>query len=186
MKDTIRQFLDDYNSGRIDVNDLQRRINYMDWSQNKPAAMPTDYLEPSEEPCETLINREHSNELAEALRDLKTNLPEDDWKMFVMTAQGYTQERIAEEVHCTRSSLIRHLQRIAKVKPELRTLLKKEPRIYLADTPKDKLRYPMDIAKNTTDPDGRVRCHVPEYLHTQGCDSVCTLCQNCTRKSSQG
>ena len=176
MKDTIRQFIDDYNEGRIDVNDLQRRINYMDWSQNKPAAMPIDYLESSEEPCEIIANRERSDELAEALRDLKTNLPEDDWKMFVMTAQGYTQEQIAEKLHCTRCSLMRHMQKIATVKPELRTLLKKYTPMYFADTPKDKMRYPMDIAKNTTDPDGRVRCHVPEYLRTQGCDSYCTLC----------
>lgn len=40
MKDAIEQFLDDYNAGRIDVNDLQRRINYMDWSQNRSNVMP--------------------------------------------------------------------------------------------------------------------------------------------------
>ena len=99
MKDAIEQFLDDYNAGRIDVNDLQRRINYMDWSQNKPAAMPMDYIESSEEPCETLVNREKSNDLAIALHDLKMNLSDDDWDMFLMTANGYTQNEIANKLH---------------------------------------------------------------------------------------
>ena len=186
MKDSIEQFLDDYKEGRIDVNALQRRINYMDWSQNKPMAMPMDYIESSEEPCETLVNREKSNDLATALHDLKMNLSDDDWNMFLMTANGCTQEEIAKKLHYTRSSVIRHMQRIAKIKPELRTLLKKDTPMYFADTPKDKLRYPMDIARKTTDSDGKVRCHLPEYLHTQDCDSVCTYCQNCTCKTSQG
>ena len=182
MRDTLEQFLDDYNAGRIDINDLQRRINYMDWSQNKPSAMPMDYIESSEEPCEVLVNQEKSNDLAMALRELKATLSDDDWQMLLMTAKGYTQEEIARKLHYTRSSVIRHLQRIAKVKPELRTLLKKDSPVYFADTPKDKLRYPMDVARNVTDPDGKVRCHLPEYLHTQGCDSFCTYCKTCKRK----
>lgn len=182
MKDAIEQFLDDYNAGRIDVNDLQRRINYMDWSQNRSNVMPMDYVESGEEPCNTLVNQEKKAELMKVLCDLKANLSDDDWQMFLMTARGFTQEQIARTLHYTRSSVIRHMQRISKIKPELRTLLKKDSPMLFATMPKDKLRYPMDVARNITDPDGKVRCHLPEYLKSQDCASFCTYCQNCKRK----
>lgn len=126
MRDKLEQFLDDYDKGRISIDELQRRIDYIDWSQSRPMTVPNDYMETPRDPVDVLIAKEEHNTLVIVLQNLRASLPEDDWQMFVMTAKGMTQNQIANALGYTRSAVIRHLQRIGKDVPVLRTLLHKE------------------------------------------------------------
>ena len=44
MKDTIAQFMDDYNTGKISLVDLQRRLAFDQWKQDSKYTRLIEYV----------------------------------------------------------------------------------------------------------------------------------------------
>ena len=93
--DYLKQLIDDYNDGLVDLTNTLNRLDFLDWKENsKP--MPEDYAKLPRDPLDIIVEAERHDELTAALKELRMHLSSDNWEILVMIADGRTQEEIGE------------------------------------------------------------------------------------------
>ena len=176
--DFLAETISDLNDGIITLATAQSRLNF-DMSQRDNAPHIEDYMEMPRDPLDIIVAAERKAKLDDALVYLKEVLERDDWTMFVLVSQGYTDDDLAEYFGITKNGVAYRLERIREYADGMQGLLRIEPRQYTATTPKIKVRYPMDAAK------AKKPCGIQEYLNEAGVPSVCTLCDRCNCNGGQ-
>lgn len=111
MKDMLAQFIDDYNHRRISLGDLQRRLAFDQWRQDKPCRL-IDYIPERRSPEDITIAKEDYLELYKALIKLRHMVKPKTWKSLCMTAFGYSQITIAERLGITQSAVSKQISRV--------------------------------------------------------------------------
>lgn len=183
MTDYLKQLVDDYNDGIVDLTDTLNRLEFLDWKENKKP-MPEDYAKVPLDPLDIIIEQERQEQLNDALAYLKAELSPQNWSIVVMIAEGKNYNEIGAALGITHQAVSKHMDTIRKSAGGLDVLLRKEPPRYEAGTPKVKVTYPSDAAMR-----GK-RCEMPEYL--QGCfpdsnrygNTICCYCEKCKRKTA--
>lgn len=175
--DYLRQLVEDYDSGRVDLKSTLNRLEFLDWSENK-RPLPEDYIKAPRDPLNIFLEKERVTQLQTALADLRKRISDDNWQILVFVCKGYTHERIGEIMGVTRQAVEKRLQTIRRYAPNLYELLHKVEIEYEASKVKLRTGYPMDSAKGTS------KCKMPEYLAERFGDdkTCCLLCENCKRK----
>lgn len=118
MKDMLAQFMDDYESGRITIEDLQRRLAFDQWKNDKPIRL-IDYVPNRRCPEDTIIAREDYEELYEGLVLLRNRVSVGTWKILYMTAYGYTQKTIGEALGITQPTVSKRIDKVFPIAKEL-------------------------------------------------------------------
>lgn len=180
LADYLKQLIDDYNDGVVDLSDTLRRLDFLAWKEDsKP--IPEDYARMPREPLEQLIESERQQELMTAMRRLREVLSPDNWQIVVMIADGKTYEQIGETFGISHQAISKRLGTIRRAAEGFDEFLRKEPPQYFAGTSESKINYPMDAMKKN----GK-RCRIPEYLADRFKDKhvLCCLCNACHRKSA--
>ena len=179
MTDYLRQLIDDYNDGVVDLSTTLNRLAFLDWKENsKP--LPDDYVKVPRDPLDILIEAERHDELMTALRRLREELSPDNWEILVMIADGKTQEKIGERFGISHQAIGKRIGTIRRYAESIYEALHQQPVEYEAGSPTVKVEYPMDaMKKNGT------HCRIPEYLDERfpDCNVLCCLCNKCQRKS---
>ena len=180
--DFLKQLIDDYNAGRVDLGQTLNRLEFDMWKKDK-APIPEDYMKVPLDPLDIMLEKERTMQLEDMLDYLKKELDSTNWKILVKVARGERQEDIAADLGISQSRVSRRLQTIRKHSEGLDELLRKMSPVYTADSPKIKIRYPMDAAQ-----ENRKHCEIPEYLAECFGDDFtrCCLCDNCKRKRANG
>ena len=179
MTDYLKQLIDDYNDGIVDLSNTLNRLDFLDWKENsKP--LPEDYAKLPRDPLDIIIEAERHDELMTALRQLREELSPDNWEILVMIADGKTQEKIGERFGISHQAIGKRIGTIRRYAESIYEALHQQPVEYEAGSPTVKVEYPMDaMKKNGT------HCRIPEYLDERFPDSnvLCCLCNKCQRKS---
>lgn len=179
MTDYLKQLIDDYNDGIVDLSNTLNRLDFLDWKENsKP--LPEDYAKLPRDPLDIIIEAERHDELMTALRRLREELSPDNWEILVMIADGKTQEKIGERFGISHQAIGKRIGTIRRYAESIYEALHQQPVEYEAGSPTMKVEYPMDaMKKNGT------HCRIPEYLDERFPDSnvLCCLCNKCQRKS---
>lgn len=179
MTDYLKQLIDDYNDGIVDLSNTLNRLDFLDWKENsKP--LPEDYAKLPRDPLDIIIEAERHDELMTALRRLREELSPDNWEILVMIADGKTQEKIGERFGISHQAIGKRIGTIRRYAESIYEALHQQPVEYEAGSPTVKVEYPMDaMKKNGT------HCRIPEYLDERFPDSnvLCCLCNKCQRKS---
>lgn len=183
MKDTLAEFIKDYNDGIITIGDLQRRLSFDQWKKDT-RPLPADYIRVPRSPEEIYFTKLDRMKQIDYLAKLKTKVSPVDWKIICMIACGFTQKKVAEKLGFAQSTICKHLYLLADTYPDLRAVLHLcDDDIQLhTNEAKPGSSYPMDEAMHGRDENGRKKCFMPEYLAEQDCKSLCLYCENCTRK----
>ena len=174
-RDYLKQIIDDVNSGVISIATAESRLSF-DMAQRDKAPHIEDYMELPRDPLDIIVAAERKEKLDDAIGYLKEVLDTPLWNMLVLVSQGYTNDDLAEYFGITKNGVAYRLERIREYADGMQGLLRIEPWQYTADTPKIKVRYPMDAAK------AKKPCGIPEYLDEAGVPSVCTLCERCNAR----
>lgn len=171
-RDFLAETIADLNDGIITLAAAQSRLSF-DMAQRDKAPHIEDYIETPRDPLDIMLAKERKAKLDDAIAYLYEVLDKPLWTMLVLVSQGYTDDDLAEYFEITKNGVAYRLERIREYADGMQVLLRIEPRQYTADTPKIKVRYPMDAAK------AKKPCGIPEYLDEAGVPSVCTLCDRC-------
>ena len=171
-RDFLAETIADLNDGIITLATAQSRLNF-DMAQRDKAPHIEDYIETPRDPLDIMLAKERKAKLDDAIAYLYEVLDKPLWTMLVLVSQGYTDDDLAEYFGITKNGVAYRLERIREYADGMQDLLRIEPRQYTADTPKIKVRYPMDAAK------AKKPCGIPEYLHHR---AVCTLCEHCSHQ----
>lgn len=177
--DYLAQLVDDYNAGKVDLDNTLNRLEFLDWKENK-SPLPNDYVKTPLDPADILVERERSKNLVSALRHLKETLSARDWRILVLTSKGWTQEKIAEKVGLSQRSVSRRLTvNIRSQCSGLDEYLRRPAPVYEAGGARVKIAYPSDAAMKN-----QRNCRMPEYLaESFGKTCVkCCFCETCRRK----
>lgn len=118
MKDMLAQFMDDYESGRITIEDLQRRLAFDQWKNDKPIRL-IDYVPDRRCPEDTIIAREDYKELYEGLITLRSRVNRSTWKILCMTAYGCTQASIGRVLGITQPTVSKRIDKVFPIAKEL-------------------------------------------------------------------
>ena len=172
MKDYLKQIIADVNDGVISIATAESRLSF-DMAQRDKAPHIEDYIETPRDPLDIMVAAERKAKLDDAIAYLYEVLDKPLWTMLVLVSQGYTDDDLAEYFEITKNGVAYRLERIREYADGIQSLLRIDPRQYTADTPKIKVRYPMDAAK------AKKPCGIPQYLNEAGVPSVCTLCDRC-------
>ena len=177
--DYLRQLVDDYDKGIVDLEGTLNRLEFLDWSENKKP-LYEDYKNPPRDPADILVDDERSEELRKAIVDLRHTLSPDNWRILVMIADGYTAERIGKRFGISHQAVSKRLATIRKEATGLQEYLHRDSPVIPAGNPKVKVAYPMDAARNN-----HRHCEIPAYLAECFGDTktLCCYCERCTRKS---
>ena len=179
MTDYLKQLIDDYNDGIVDLSNTLNRLDFLDWKENsKP--LPEDYAKLPRDPLDIIIEAERHDELVAAMRRLREELSPDNWEILVMIADGKTQEQIGERFGISHQAIGKRIGTIRRYAEGIYEALHQQPIEYEAGSPTVKVEYPMDaMKKNGT------HCRIPEYLDERfpDCNVLCCLCNKCQRKS---
>jgi hypothetical protein len=175
--DYLRQLVEDYDSGRVDLKSTLNRLEFLDWSENK-RPLPEDYIKAPRDPLNIFLEKERMTMLRAALTNLRERVSTDTWQVLVFVCKGYTHERIGTIMGISRQAVEKRLQTIRRNAPNLYDLLHKIEIEYEASKIKLRTGYPMDSAKGTS------KCRMPEYLAERFGDdkTCCLLCENCKRR----
>lgn len=145
MKDKLAEFIDDYNHGRVTIEDTFRRLDFDRWKQDK-MPLPQDYMELPRDPLDIVLEKERVSTLISTIKWLKQNISDELWRIFVMVARGYTQERIANALNISQPTVSRRLQTLrALTEGNLHELLYRAEKQYTAVHPRQ------SIQKNESD-----------------------------------
>lgn len=139
MKDKLAEFIDDYNCGRVSLEDTMRRLEFDRWKQDK-TPMPQDYLELPCDPLDIVLEKERVSTLIDTIRWLKQNVSDELWRIFVMVSRGFTQDRIADSLNISQPTVSRRLCTLRELTDgNLHELLYKAERKYTAAHPKSQI-----------------------------------------------
>lgn len=139
MKDKLAEFIDDYNCGRVSLEDTMRRLEFDRWKQDK-APLPQDYMELPLDPLDIVLEKERISTLIETIQWIKRNVSEELWQIFVMVARGFTQEKIANALNISQPTVNRRLHTLRKLTDgRLHELLYRLERQYTAIHPKSSI-----------------------------------------------
>lgn len=118
MKDTLAQFMEDYNCGRIGLDDLQRRLAFDQWRKDKPCKL-IDYVPECRTPEDLMLCKEDYATLYATLVRLRKRTNMKTWKMLSMTAYGWKQKSIALRLGITQPTVSKSIDRIFPIAKEL-------------------------------------------------------------------
>lgn len=174
--DYLRQLVEDYDSGRVDLSSTLNRLEFLDWSENK-RPLPEDYVKTPRDPLYIFLEKERVSQLQTALYNLRQRISEENWQILVYICKGWTHERIGIKMGITRQAVEKRLSTIRRCSPNLYDLLHSVSPEYEASKVKLKTGYPMDSAKGTR------KCRIPEYLEScfKDNETCCLLCDKCKR-----
>lgn len=177
--DYLAQLVDDYTDGVVDLEGTLNRLQFLDWAENKKP-LPEDYQRTPRDPADILVENERTEELQRAVVELREELSPVNWQILVLIANGCSMERIGKKLGITHQAVSKRLGTIRRAASGLREYLKQDPPIYEAGSPKVKVTYPMDAARNN-----HRHCEIPAYLAECFGDTktLCCYCERCTRKS---
>ena len=134
MKDKLAEFIDDYNCGRVSLEDTMRRLDFDRWKQDK-IPLPQDYMELPRDPLDIVLEKERVSTLVEKIKWIKQNVSDELWQIFVMVGRGFTQEKIANALNVSQPTISRRLHSLRSL-DNLYELLHKAERQYTAVHPK--------------------------------------------------
>lgn len=177
--DYLRQLVEDFDNGTVDLEGTLNRLEFLDWSENKKV-LPQDYIKVPRDPLSIFLEHERSEQLQDALLVLKDVLSADNWKILVWVSKGLSYEAIGRKLGISRQAVYGHLETIRRHAPNLNNLLRKDTPIYEADHTKVHIGYPVERAMTG-------KCTVPEYLDERfkDCSTICCYCENCKCKSNK-
>lgn len=136
MKDKLAEFIDDYNCGRVSLEDTMRRLEFDKWKQDK-SPLPQDYMELPLDPLDIVLEKERVSTLIKTVRWIKQNVSDELWQIFVMVARGFTQEKIADSLNISQPTVSRRLLTLRRLTDgNLHELLYRLERQYTAIHPK--------------------------------------------------
>lgn len=140
MKDKLAEFIDDYNCGRVTVEDTFRRLDFERWKEDR-APLPQDYIELPRDPLDIVLEKERVSTLIETIKWLKQNISDELWRIFCMVARGYTQERMAKALNISQPTVSRRLQTLrALTEGNLHELLYRIEKQYTAVHPRQSVQ----------------------------------------------
>lgn len=180
MADYLKQLIEDYNDGLVDLPNTLNRLDFLAWKEDSQP-IPQDYARMPRDPLEMLVEAERQEHLMEALRGLRERLSPENWNILVMIANGRTYEQIGREYGITHQAVSKRLGTIRRAAAGLDVFLRKEPRPCFAGAAGSKVNYPMDAEMKN----GK-RCRIPEYLDEcfPDDDVVCCFCNRCARRGA--
>ena len=201
MKDKLKEFVEDYNAGKISMIDLERRLQFEEWRSEKRSkkeclfgnmteetmSIMSDgydcYMRLPKNPADIVEQKEISIERYKSIAKLKTLLKKEDWKTLVLVIKGRSQQSIAKIQGITQSAVCKHLKRIAKVANSIgmRELLDDVQVYHNQSKSGNEFSSAVDVAMAHKIGKRRV-CMVPEYLKETGCESICLMCSRCAAK----
>ena len=109
MKDKLAEFIDDYNRGRVTIEDTFRRLDFERWKEDK-APLPQDYIELPQDPLDIVLEKERVSTLMATVKWLKQNISDELWRIFCMAARGFTQEKMGRILNISQPTVSRRLQ----------------------------------------------------------------------------
>ena len=175
MIDYLKQIIDDLNDGIITVETAQNRLDFDMKKRDKPVKL-IEYSEQPRDPLDIVVSDERTEELIDAVAYLKEVLDDSDWTVLCGISNGITYDAIAKDIGTSVSNVAYRIAHIKRYADGIQRLLRKDPPLYYATTPKVKVAYPMDSAK------AMKPCGIPKYLRNAGVPSLCTLCEHCHAK----
>lgn len=142
MKDKLAEFIDDYNRGRVTIEDTFRRLDFERWKEDK-APLPQDYIELPVDPLDIVLEKERVSTLIMRIKWLKQNISDELWQIFCMVARGFTQERMAKILNISQPTVSRRLQTLRTVTGEdFHELLYRLEKQYTAVHPRSAILKP--------------------------------------------
>lgn len=119
MKDTIAQFMDDYNTGKISLVDLQRRLAFDQWKQDSKYTRLIEYVPRMKCPEDIVLSKYDYLELYECLMKLRHRVSSTTWKILCMVAYGYTQEHIGQRLNLGQPAISKRISRVFPIAERL-------------------------------------------------------------------
>lgn len=176
--DYLKQLVDDYTNGIVDLEGTLNRLDFLDWTDNKKP-LPQDYQREPRNPLDIIVENERLEGLCSEIVELKKKLSKENWAIVTMISKGYTTTKIGNILGISHQAVSKRIATIRRIAEPLREYLVSEPSTFEASTPSVKIEYPMDAARKN-----HRHCEMPEYLRECFHDdkTLCSYCEKCTRK----
>ena len=189
MTDRLEETISQLKAHAIPLDEAQRRLEFLAWqvedhqSKEQQVRMDTlidaDVATYGQSPEETLVKRENTAEYQELLRNIRSQLTNQQKRVFNMRyLKGLTQENIADKLKMTQPAIFKILGVIDKILKDYASeathdiLVKSRVRPWV-HTNSSKVRWPFECMSN------QKPCAIHLYLESGVC---CTWCDKCTNK----
>lgn len=189
MTDRLEETISQLKTHAIPLDEAQRRLEFYMWQENSnqerdeqtriDTLIDADVATYGQSPEETLVKRENAAEYQELLRNIRSQLTNQQKRVFNMRyLKGYTQENIGKKLKISRITVLEHIHNVDKILKNYANeathdiLVKSRVRPWV-HTNSSKVRWPFECMAN------QKPCAIHRYLESGVC---CTWCDKCTNK----
>ena len=189
MTDRLEETISQLKAQAITLDEAQRRLEFYMWDTERnqdneqklrmESLIDADVATYGQSPEETLVKRENTAEYQELLRNIRSQLTNQQKRVFNMRyLKGYTQESIGKKLKISRITVLEHIHNVDKILKDYANeathdiLVKSQIRPWV-HTNSSKVRWPFECMAN------QKPCAIHLYLENGVC---CTWCDKCTNK----